>query len=787
MRIRFYLLLALTVFVVVNSSAVNIDSLKLIVQKKTADTNRVNALNELSRVNVRSDIVTAESYADEAISLAQKLKYETGLSNAYNIKGLICRFKGEFSDAITWMKKSLTIRERLKDTTSIGGALVNIGGVYYYMGEFKTAIEYYKKATLLLEKGDNKDFLANVYNNIGLTFKETGNMPDAIEYLLKALRIREDLKDTLNMANVLNNLGIVYNDLKDTEKAKDYYQKSYDICNKAGDKHGMALSLSNMANILHAERDYNVAIEKYKEALELQTQIMFKNGMGITSNNIANMYRELKDYDLALEYYIKALKIQEGIGDKKGITVSTYNAGITYFILGQNTKALQCIEKALAISQEIGLMEYTQNCYQKLSLVHKKLNNPSKALDYYILYTEIKDSIYSEETNKMFAEAQTKYETEKKENEILLLNKDKKLQEAEIIRNKEKIAKQRIQVIAVSAGFALILIFSVIVLRLLAQKRKANKLLFRQNEEIKQKNEEIQSQRDEIIAQRDQVTLQRDRIEEQKKSIEDSIVYAQRIQKAVIPSEQYLNSVLGEHYVIYKPKDVVSGDFYFATKLGNKIIVAVADCTGHGVPGAFMSMLGMSFLNEIVRKKEITAPAEILNLLRVSIIDALKQSLDFDTQKDGMDIALCTINLDTLELHFAGANNPLYIVTGGLSLVTGDANQQPETSNQQLIELKGDKMPIGIHTRMDPFTNQKFQLNKGDIIHLFSDGMPDQFGGAKGRKYMHKTLKQLTCDLYSIPIKEQGNEIENEFEKWIHFQGQHHHQIDDVTLLGIKV
>jgi serine phosphatase RsbU (regulator of sigma subunit) len=314
--------------------------------------------------------------------------------------------------------------------------------------------------------------------------------------------------------------------------------------------------------------------------------------------------------------------------------------------------------------------------------------------------------------------------------------------------------------------------------------------------EIQNQKNEIEAQRDEIEAQRDEITAQRDTVTHQKEQIEiiheeqtSSIRYAKRIQQAMLPSMDILSGAGLDHFIFFLPRDIVSGDFYWSGKVENTMIVSVADCTGHGVPGAFMSMLGMTYLKEIVLKEKIIRPDLILNHLRNEIVRSLKQEAGAD-QRDGMDIALCTINLDTLEMQFAGANNPLYIVKSAIGhwpLAVGqgttEANSQQPTANSQLIELKGDKMPIGIHERMDAFTLHTHTLQKGDCIYLFSDGMADQFGGPAGKKFKYKTLKELLTSISHQPMQEQIENLTRTFNEW---KGAHS-QIDDVTLIGIKL
>jgi serine phosphatase RsbU (regulator of sigma subunit) len=284
------------------------------------------------------------------------------------------------------------------------------------------------------------------------------------------------------------------------------------------------------------------------------------------------------------------------------------------------------------------------------------------------------------------------------------------------------------------------------------------------NIKLEEKNRTITQQRDEIEKQRDLAASQRDQIAYQKKHITDSIMYAKRIQTALIPSLELFSDKL-DHFVLYKPLDIVSGDFYWVSNKGDIQVIIAADCTGHGVPGAFMSMLGVTMLNEIVNGKHITQPDIILGTLRSEIVKALQQSIDEDRVKDGMDIAVCTIDFKEGLLWYAGANNPLYLVR-----------------DKELFHYRADKMPASIHYNMQPFTLHRIELKKGDSFYIFSDGYADQFGGPKQKKFMTMQLKEKVVEMSGIPMIEQGVKLSETFEEW---KGEGP-QIDDVTLIGVR-
>ena len=284
------------------------------------------------------------------------------------------------------------------------------------------------------------------------------------------------------------------------------------------------------------------------------------------------------------------------------------------------------------------------------------------------------------------------------------------------------------------------------------------------NIKLEEKNRTISLQKDEIEKQRDLAAAQRDQIVYQKKHIMDSIMYAKRIQTALIPSLELFSDKL-EHFVLYKPLAIVSGDFYWVSSNGSRHVIISADCTGHGVPGAFMSMLGVTLLNEIVNGKNILMPDQIIEHLRSGVIKSLCQVNDENTVKDGMDIAVCTVDFDEKILWYAGANNPLYLIRG-----------------KELIHYRADKMPVAIHYKMNPFTLNRIQLQKGDAFYIFSDGYADQFGGPKDRKFMSSQLKEILVSLADRPMINQGERLNEIFEEW---RGDKP-QVDDVTLIGFR-
>ena len=647
---------------------------------------------------------------------------------------------------------------------------MNFGNIYSDQGNYFLANEYLQKSLIIWKNINDKEGLANCYSNLGIVNYYLGNHPLAVQNYLMSLKIYEELAKSTDisiansgkkgMSDCCNNIGVIHQEQGNYSQAIVYDQKSLKIREDLNDIKGMSYCYNNLGNVYYYKGDYPLAIKYYLKSLKIKEEVQDLRGMSLSYNNIGNIYGEQGNYRQAMEYFQKSKKIREQQGNMQGLSEVLGNMASLSNKFEKYDEAIQYASKSLNLAKEIGSLDDEKMAYTYLSESYEKTGNATMALSYYKQYTVTKDSLFNAEKNKQITEMDTRYQSEKKQNEIEILNKDKELQKIEI-------KWQTTQKYAYLGSFALMLILALVIL-FSYRKIKVQKFEIQEkNEALHQQNAEIAAQRDEIEAQRDLVIQQKDHIEEQKKKITDSINYAKRIQQAVLPTGDSAYNILGEHFILFKPKDIVSGDFYWGTRINEWLIVTVADCTGHGVPGAFMSMLGVSFLNEIVRKKEITRASEVLDNLRESIIGALQQKGKPGEQKDGMDIVFCAINTQTNLLQFAGANNPLFIVT----------------ASKELRVVEPDNQPVSIYEKMKPFTNHEIQLNSGDCIYLASDGFEDQFGGQKNRKFMVKKMKELMVDISDKPMVEQDEIFNRTFENW----KSNNEQIDDVTILGFKI
>jgi serine phosphatase RsbU (regulator of sigma subunit)/tetratricopeptide (TPR) repeat protein len=732
---RYLFIITLSLFILNSKSIAQntqvIDSLKQVLKTAKADTIKLKALFSLAGEYYLAKPDSAIFYISNALELAQKISDKKAIGEAYGWLGYLVN-KTDPGKAIEYYKQSLEIRKELGD----------------------------------------REGMATSLNNLAYTYRQMGNIPKALEYYSSSLKLYEKEKNEQGIAESYNNLSSLYIYIGDTIKAIELNKKSLELYAKNNNKYGIATTNLWLGFIAKNKGKYNEALEYFNISLAIQNEIKDVFGIASTYNNIGIIYQYLGEEARALDYFEKSLAIRESINDRQGISFTLVNIAHIQFKNNQTEKALQKGLRAYEISKELGFIDNIERSAGLLKKIYKKQGDYKKAFQYFEEERAMHDSVMNKDNFKKAQKQQAKYEYDKKSAvDSIAHSKEIKIKNLEITKEKAIAERQRIIIGLVIVGLVFVLGFLFVLFRMFIQKKRANHLLSERNIEIMAQKEEISSQRDEIISQRDVVVRQKDHIEHIHTKLTDSINYAKRIQTAVLPDLELLledrTLPVSDYFVLYRPKDIVSGDFYWATNSGGYLIFTVADCTGHGVPGAFMSMLGVSFLNEIVRKKEIYRANQILENLRSSVIEALQQKGQSGEQQDGMDIALAVLNTKTLELQYSGAYNPLIVIS----------------EEQGLVISNPDKQPVAIHAKQTPFTNNLIQLHKGDCIYLMSDGYEDQFGGPQNKKFKFAQVKELLLSVYQRPMNEQQKILETTFVKW---KGEND-QIDDVTIMGIRL
>ena len=672
-------------------------------------------------------------------SIQQLLKHETrDTLKVRHLYKLCWEYSSiDLQKAREYGNKALDLAVNINYKRGIAAALNNIGNTYYYSDDYETAIEYYIKSYKIRDIIGDKRGVSDNLNNIGVLYRARGKYSEALDYFLKSLKIDEELKDTNGVAACYNNVGLIMSDLKNFPKAKEYYQKSVNTYKASNNIFGSASSLNNLAILYEDNNQSDSALIAFQQALVLYQKNKNQNGIAACLINIAGILDKKGDHAKAKVFAEKSLKIREDFNDKEGIASCLLLLAKIENDEGNFKKAKQYLINAISISKEIDSKGTTTNAYKTAAEIYYNNKNYKEAYDFYQLYSTRKDSLFNKESLKTMNDLQIKYETDKKQKEIELLKKGNKIQELENSQKEAVLTKQKYIIYSFVFIIIVVITFSVILYKALKERQKANK----------------------------QLELAYSQIEEKNKHITDSINYAKRIQTAMLKDEAHSNVNLPKHFILYLPKDIVSGDFYWMMEKDHYLYLAAADCTGHGVPGAFLALLGTSFLNEITSSDIIHHPAAILNLLR----DKIVKELGYNGQtKDGMDISLIRINLKTNDTMWAGAYNPLWIIKQGA---------------KEFIEIKADKQPVGYSDLMRDFTNHELKLDKGDQLFLFTDGFADQFGGPKGKKFKYKQIQQALLDVKDLACEEQKKHLQHVFTSW---KGNLD-QVDDVLLLGVKI
>ncbi len=641
--------------------------------------------------------------------------------------------------AIIIAEREIQLAEKARQKKYQANALNTIGTAYWNEGNYSRALDYYLQALQIREETKDKKGVGGCYGNIGNVYYLQADYPKALEYYFKGLKIGEELRDKNGTGLCLTNVGVVYFDQGDYQKALEYASKALLVYQELGDKDGIQNCYNNIASIYGRKSDYYNALDYYFKALKICQEINNKEGVGLSYSNIGIMYQDLKMYPKAQNYFQMSLSVYKEIGGKGGMGFCYNNLGGLFTKIIKYELAIQYCDSSLKITKELGDLNEQLKSYEILSEVNSKTGNYKKAFESHVKWKLLTDSIFSTDKNKQMGDLKTSFAVEKKEAEMKIIAKEEK-------------KRQRTIVLAVAGILVIVLVFSFFLYRRFKLTQRQRDIIVSQVEMVEQQKEEAEKQRG--VA------------DEKRKEIVDSIHYAKRIQDALMKEQEDVSLHLPEHFILFKPKDIVSGDFYWSFEKQHCWYIAAADCTGHGVPGAFLTMLGTSFLNEINSVQELLQPAEILNQLRERIIKELHQTGKAGESKDGMDISLIQLNLETKEVQWAGANNSLYRVLKG-----------------ELVETKADKQPIGYADNLRPFTNHSFQMGDGETIYIFSDGYADQFGGPHSKKFMSKQMKETFTGIADLELAVQKEKLSKIFEDW---KGDLQ-QIDDVCVIGIKI
>lgn len=711
-------------------ASLSTDSLERAAANAKSDTDKVKTLIKLSGIYSEHAPEMAILSGNQALFLSTRINYKVGQIKSNKAIGYAYYMKEDYKKAIEKYESALYIATANKNKLEIYYITNTIGDFYFDQNNFSESFEFHNAAIKQAEEIGRKDLEIEPINFIAAGLYAQAEYDGAYKYYLDALQICQKRNDKKNSAMELLNIGSIFFTQNDYDKALNYYNDALKINQDAGEQDETAKCLNNIGVVYEMKKDYDKAIEFYKRAYDIKIKGKDVSGIINSLTNIGNSYALKKDYDSSIKYYQEALDLSEKDNNKDGMAKLQINIGELYDKKGQPEDAILYIKNGLSISEQIRLNDYKRIGYQELSAINSKLGDYKLAYENHILYSNIKDTILNDKHNKNLAELQTKYETKQKEEEI-------KLQQDKI--EKEAFARNSFIV-----GCLFLILIVLLLFNRYRIKQKSNEKLTSMNAELEQSNKIISNQSLEI---------------------DQNIHYAQNIQKSLLPDMNDIKDGLPESFILYIPKAIVSGDFYWYKKCSDGITISAIDCTGHGVSGAFMSVMAANILFQIDKSCETNIPSDILETLHENIRASLKQKSS--SSRDGMDAAVCKFSKDMKSLQYAGAMRPLYHVR-----------------DNQLTEIKPDKCSIGGYQEEEKrqFHTNKIDLKSNDCVYIFSDGYADQFGGSENKKFMTKRLKDLLISVSSKPINEQKTIIEQVFKDW---KGEKE-QIDDILIIGVK-
>lgn len=733
------------------------DSLRNVVQQSLNDTLKVNALLEWGKTIRRADgdfyfklLDRADSICDRNLNMRlsgeEKMDFLKRKAKILGFKGDFHRDRSDYFHALEWYNESVTLSKKAGDKKGLAGTYNSIGIVYGMQADYKTCEEWMMKTLEIYRELDDEDGMASIYNNLGNIHYYQGDYKPAINFWTQSLKMKEKSGDKLGMANTLNNIGNIHKAQNDLATAIEYYKRSLTIYSDIDHANGSVVTSSNLAGIYLEQGKAEMAQQMFTTCYEMSVLEKDRKGISDAYNGFGLVFKFSGELDSAKTYFLKSLQMRESIGDAKGMAETNNHLATIFLAMGKLNDARKYAETSMMLADEINSLQHIKSAAESLWKIYKSNGQTSKALEMHELFIKMRDSLESEQNRMEIIRNEFEYEYEKQLTaDSLRAAEADKLKDAELSAKNAESRQRKLQNYVLLAILILSLLFGAILYHRFRLTNKQKAIIEQQKNEVDHAYSVLEIKNREIT---------------------DSITYAKRIQYAILPSNKRVKECLKESFVVFQPKDIVAGDFYWIEERDGQLLFAACDCTGHGVPGAMVSVVCVNGLNRAVRENGLTDPGKILDKTREIVVTEFEKS--DDEVKDGMDVSLCSLSLDNMTLKWAGANNPLWIF---------------RNDTKEIEEIKPDKQTIAKVEYPKPFTTHQLRVNKGDIIYLFTDGFKDQFGGNKGKKFKASNLKKLLLSIHHEPMDIQKTRIQQSFDNW---KGELE-QVDDVCIIGVRL
>ncbi len=683
-------------------------------------------------------------------------------------KGEEMMHRSQANSALVYFQRAKMLAEKNEYYEELIKNHIELAELYLKKASLPQAEKFLRKAEELEKKHENPFLRSEIWEVYARIYTKKGVLTKLLDYVLKNQKLAENLRDSIVKAVSYNLSGTYYTIKRDSAKGLMYFRKALVIWKQLKHLEQIAAIWNNIGIAYYYNNQPEEALKYYFKSLELLKKLSSNNDITTMLLNIGGVYNTLYKSDSALYYFNQALKEKRKRGDFLGEIMVIHNIAFTYKHMGKYSLALENLRKAYNLAMERGLLNVAKSSLSHLYEIYEETEKYDSALIYYKKYRALQDSLEGNKVRRILLEKEIEFK----------FQKEKELQQAKF-EAREKV--ELIIIATVATVLAVSLVFLVLLARKYSTVNKQKDFIEEQQKILIEKNIEIQKQQE-----KQNEILEKLRVKNRK--ILDSLQSARKIQQALFETSNAVRKELPEHFLFFSPREIVSGDFYWIRKKEDKVFIAIADCTGHGVPAAFLTILGMTYLDKILDSGNET-PAKMLDTLKEMIVKTLNIEKGAYHHKEGMDISLIKLNLKNQELEYAGAYNSLYILTSNSEVVehikeeSGNFLREHQQEGVFLCEILPDKQPIGVgYRKPHPFTNHKFKLTASEEIVLFTDGFADQFGGRKAKKFGYKWFKNLFLRLYKFPVREQRKLIEKTFYKWM----GNYEQIDDVLVFAMR-